>query len=80
MKKKALQHAARRTEMGGNIEDIVAQAGQGTIADRVHERLGRTDVGVILMRKLWTRELRALAEGKPLKTWRYAGELPEMGI
>jgi 5,5'-dehydrodivanillate O-demethylase oxygenase subunit len=63
-----------------HIEDIVAQAGQGRIADRVHERLGRTDVGVILMRKLWTRELRALAEGKPLKTWRYTGELPETGI
>ena len=63
-----------------HIEDIVAQAGQGPIADRLHERLGRTDVGVILMRKLWTRELRALAEGKPLKGWRYAGELPETGI
>jgi 5,5'-dehydrodivanillate O-demethylase oxygenase subunit len=50
-------------------EDYVAQVGQGTIADRSDERLGRTDVGVILLRKLWQRELKALAEGRPLKQW-----------
>jgi 5,5'-dehydrodivanillate O-demethylase len=63
-----------------NIEDIVAQAGQGVIADRTNERLGRTDVGVIQMRKIWSRELRALAEGKPLKQWQYKGEPPELGF
>jgi 5,5'-dehydrodivanillate O-demethylase len=31
--------------------------------------LGRSDVAIILMRKIWLRELRALAEGRPLKTW-----------
>ena len=50
-------------------EDYVAQVGQGTIADRATERLGRTDVGVILLRKLWQRELEALADGRPLKQW-----------
>ncbi len=50
-------------------EDYVAQVGQGTIADRASERLGRTDVGVILLRKLWQRELQALAEGQRLKQW-----------
>ncbi|HTE83753.1 MAG TPA: Rieske 2Fe-2S domain-containing protein [Dehalococcoidia bacterium] len=63
-----------------NIEDIVAQAGQGTVADRTNERLGRTDVGVILMRKIWSRELRALDHGSPLKEWCYRGELPEVGL
>jgi 5,5'-dehydrodivanillate O-demethylase len=63
-----------------HIEDMVAQAGQARIQDRGNERLGRTDVGVILMRKLWSRELRALLEGKPLKAWRYSGEAPETGI
>jgi 5,5'-dehydrodivanillate O-demethylase oxygenase subunit len=63
-----------------HIEDMVAQAGQARVQDRGNERLGRTDVGVILMRKLWSRELRALLEGKPLKTWRYSGEAPETGI
>jgi 5,5'-dehydrodivanillate O-demethylase len=52
-----------------NIQDTVAQVGQGVIADRTAERLGRSDVLVILLRKIWARELRALAEGCPLKQW-----------
>jgi len=39
------------------------------IADRSAERLGRSDTLVILFRQLWSRELRNLAEGKPLKQW-----------
>jgi 5,5'-dehydrodivanillate O-demethylase len=52
-----------------NIQDTVAQVGQGVIADREHERLGRSDVAIILLRQIWARELRALAEGRPLKQW-----------
>jgi 5,5'-dehydrodivanillate O-demethylase len=52
-----------------NVQDNVIQEGQGAIADRTHERLGRTDAPVILVRKLWARELRALAEGRPLTQW-----------
>jgi 5,5'-dehydrodivanillate O-demethylase len=52
-----------------NIQDHVAQEGQGAIPDRDSERLGRSDAAVILMRKIWLRELRALAEGRPPKTW-----------
>jgi 5,5'-dehydrodivanillate O-demethylase oxygenase subunit len=51
------------------IQDVVSQWGQGAIRDREHERLGRSDKGVILLRRLWERELRALAEGRPLKQW-----------
>jgi 5,5'-dehydrodivanillate O-demethylase len=51
------------------VEDEVAQVGQGPIADRTHERLGRSDGSVILLRKLWARELEALANGRPLKQW-----------
>jgi 5,5'-dehydrodivanillate O-demethylase len=50
-------------------QDYVAQVGQGPIADRRQEHLGRSDVGVILFRKIWERELSALAEGRPLKKW-----------
>jgi nitrite reductase/ring-hydroxylating ferredoxin subunit len=57
------------------FQDTVAQVGQGTIADRQRERLGRSDVAVMLLRRLWTRELRALAEGRPLKDWRTAEAL-----
>jgi 5,5'-dehydrodivanillate O-demethylase len=52
-----------------HTQDYVSQVGQGTIADRSQEHLGRSDVGVILFRKIWERELRALAEGRPLKKW-----------
>jgi hypothetical protein len=38
----------------------------GAIADRSAERLGRSDAAVVLLRKIWKRELRLLAEGKPL--------------
>ena len=55
------------------VEDGSTQRGQGVIADRTAERLGRTDAPVILLRRIWQRELRALAEGRPLKQW----ELPE---
>ncbi|HEY7065939.1 MAG TPA: Rieske 2Fe-2S domain-containing protein [Chloroflexota bacterium] len=51
------------------LQDHITQMGQGVIADRTHEWLGRTDVGIILLRKVWERELRALAEGRPLKQW-----------
>jgi 5,5'-dehydrodivanillate O-demethylase len=56
-----------------NVQDSVAQIGQGPIADRLHERLGRSDVGVIRLRQIWARELAALAEGRPLKQWRWHG-------
>ncbi|MBM2811533.1 MAG: hypothetical protein HW416_2292 [Chloroflexi bacterium] len=51
------------------LQDDVAQTGQGAIADRVEEHLGRSDVNVRLLRKVFERELRALAEGRPLKHW-----------
>lgn len=55
------------------VQDDVTQNGQGAIRDRTQEHLGRSDGHVVLLRKLWERELRALAEGRPLKQWR----LPE---
>jgi 5,5'-dehydrodivanillate O-demethylase len=51
------------------VEDYVTEVGQGRIADRSQERLGRIDVGLILRRKLWERELKALSGGRPLKQW-----------
>jgi 5,5'-dehydrodivanillate O-demethylase len=51
------------------VEDNVALAGQGRITERSKDRLGQSDKGIILLRKVWERELRALAEGRPLKTW-----------
>ena len=57
-----------------NVQDNVALAGQGAIVDRASERLGQSDRGVILLRKLWEREMRALAAGGPMKRWRRPAE------
>lgn len=51
------------------FQDSVSQGGQGRIVDRSTEHLGATDTRVVLWRKLWERELRALAEGRSLKQW-----------
>jgi hypothetical protein len=58
-----------------NIQDIVAQAGQGAIPDPEVERLGRSDAVIVLLRQIWTRELRAFAEGRPLKAWARTDDL-----
>jgi 5,5'-dehydrodivanillate O-demethylase len=57
------------------LEDEIAQTGQGVIADRGKEHLGRSDRGVFLLRKIWERELRNLAEGKPIKNWTYRPDM-----
>ena len=62
-----------------SLEDYAVQVGQGAVADRPLDRLGRIDAGVILLRKIWERELRALAEGQPLKRWEVPAVLPATG-
>jgi 5,5'-dehydrodivanillate O-demethylase oxygenase subunit len=57
------------------LEDEIAQTGQGAIAARSHEHLGRSDRGVFLLRKIWERELRNLAEGRPIKQWNYRPDM-----
>ncbi len=57
------------------LQDDVAQLGQGRIADRSGERLGRGDVGVIAIRKLWTRELTALRDGRETLHWQRGPEI-----
>jgi 5,5'-dehydrodivanillate O-demethylase oxygenase subunit len=57
------------------LEDEIAQTGQGAIAVRSDEHLGRSDRGVFLLRKIWERELRNLAEGRPIKQWSYRPDM-----
>jgi 5,5'-dehydrodivanillate O-demethylase len=52
------------------LQDNVVLRGQGRITERSLDRLGQSDKGIILLRKIWERELRALEEGTPLKDWR----------
>ena len=52
-----------------SVQDMVTLVGQGVVADREHEHLGQIDVGMVLLRNLYMREMRALAEDRPLKQW-----------
>jgi 5,5'-dehydrodivanillate O-demethylase oxygenase subunit len=42
---------------------------------RANEHLGRSDRGVFLLRKIWQREIKNLAEGRPLKEWTYRPDM-----
>ncbi len=53
-----------------SIEDYATQVGVGPIAGRTKEHMGSTDVKVVLLRRLWLREVSALAEGRPLTEWK----------
>ncbi len=55
-----------------SVEDYLMQVGQGKV-NRSKDRLSRIDIGVILMRKIWERELLAFAMSRPLKQWKAAG-------
>lgn len=57
------------------IQDLVTQMGMGTLPDRSKERLGRSDALVVLVRRIYERELAALAEGRPQKQWRWTPSL-----
>lgn len=61
------------------LQDDVVQAGCGLIHERPPEHLGHADVGVIAVRKLWLRELKAFAAGKPRTDWRHDPALEPMG-
>lgn len=61
------------------LEDAITQGGQGQMVDRSLEMLGRTDVGIVVMRRVYDREMRAAANGEPLKDWNYQGEEPVLG-
>ena len=60
------------------VEDYVVQTGQGVIADRENEHLGRMDQGVFLLRQIWERELGKLVQGQPVKQWNTPAGLADM--
>jgi 5,5'-dehydrodivanillate O-demethylase len=64
------------------VQDIAVQAGQGRVEDRNREYLGRSDAGIILWRRILSRELRLIAAGKPHKRWSTptADVVPIIGI
>jgi len=64
------------------VQDFAVQAGQGRIADRNNERLGRSDTAIILWRRILERELRAMQTGRAVKEWTPAPEevVPTLGF
>jgi 5,5'-dehydrodivanillate O-demethylase len=61
-----------------SAQDYVAAMGQGPIADRTQEHLGKSDLGIAFLRRLYWRELEALREGRAPKQWRKLAHAPEM--
>lgn len=57
------------------IQDYIAQVGQGPVETREDEHLASSDVEEAVFRRIWRRELLALADGKPLTPWRLTEEL-----
>lgn len=51
-------------------QDYAAVRGQGTMVNRMRERLGQSDAGIALLRKTFFRELDAIRAGRPTKEWR----------
>jgi hypothetical protein len=64
------------------VQDIAVQAGQGRVANRQAETLGRSDAGIAVWRRILERELRAIAEGGVPKRWQRPPEdvIPVVGI
>jgi 5,5'-dehydrodivanillate O-demethylase len=51
------------------IEDGIVLLGQGVLPDRSKNRLGSSDAAIVLLRKIYAREMAALAEGRPLSSF-----------
>jgi 5,5'-dehydrodivanillate O-demethylase oxygenase subunit len=63
------------------LQDEVALCGQGATPDHRYNHLQPSDTMVVLLREIWARELKALAEGRPLKAWRRPARLvAETGV
>lgn len=56
------------------IEDYVTQVGQGSVRERDTELLARTDAKLLLLRRIWLREVAAMLLGAPIKPWHVPAE------
>jgi 5,5'-dehydrodivanillate O-demethylase len=57
------------------IQDGVAMKGLRKPRDTTTDKLRASDRQVILLRRLWKRELNAIEEGPPIKQWRVPPDL-----
>lgn len=61
-------------------QDYVALRGQGVIVDRSAERLGQSDAGIALLRRIFLRELEAIRNGQATKAWTRLPEAAHLPI
>ncbi len=62
--------SAKDRELLVPVQDNLALIGQGAIADRGEaENLGRSDSGIIALRRLWRTELQKIVDGEPIHQW-----------
>lgn len=61
-----------------SAQDYVAALGQGALPERDKERLGKSDAGIIMLRRVFWRELNAIREGLPTKKWRRLDQLGKL--
>lgn len=61
-----------------SAQDYVAAVGQGTVADRENERLGKSDAGIAFLRRIFWRELETVRAGREGKAWRRNAEAVQM--
>jgi 5,5'-dehydrodivanillate O-demethylase len=61
-------------------QDYVAIRGQGEIVERADEHLGASDAGIAFLRKIFFRELDAIGDGIPTKTWTRLDESSDLPI
>ena len=54
--------------------------GQGAIFDRSKEYLGSSDAGIVMLRRIFLRELEAIRAGPPPKDWTRLAEPAHMPI
>ncbi len=64
------------------VQDSAMMVGQGAYADRSRERLGKSDIALIQLRRIMEREMRAISDGRPAKKWTPApaDTLPTFGF
>jgi 5,5'-dehydrodivanillate O-demethylase len=63
-----------------SAQDYVAVRGQGIIYDRSQETLSSSDAGLAFLRRIFLRELDAIREGRPTKTWTRLAQEEEMTV
>jgi 5,5'-dehydrodivanillate O-demethylase oxygenase subunit len=61
-----------------SAQDYVAAMGQGVIADRSDEWLGRSDTGIALLRSIFLREMEAVRRGRNPKQWNRLAQPAEL--